>query len=641
MVRWTCGLLLFLALAGGFLYAQGNVATLNGTILDSTGALVPGATVVAKNIDTGVETRASTTSAGAYTIPYLPSGPYTLRVTAAGFRTSQQENVILRVGQVQTVNITLEVGAVTEQVNVTASAPALEAGTAEVGRYINTHEYQNWPIMVEDGQRQLQSFIFRSLPGTTGNEFEGSINGGQQYSHEILIEGMPVGRMDLSGGNNNEMSPSAETVSEFKLHTGAIGAQYNGGQTAVANFNIKSGTNDLHGSAFYYIQNEAFRGYSYAETSTADPVTGPEKAPKRLNNYGYAVGGPVYIPKIYNGRNKMFWYTNFERTTYSELLISGFNTTLPTTDFKQGDFSRLFDPAFTGNPASGTVVGQDALGRDVRFGQLYDPRSTRTGPDGNPIRDPFAGNIIPQSLWSNVSNNVVNTVGIGDPQLDKMVRNTGTIGTCCPTFKLYTIGIKGDYYVNQSNRISGYYNHEYRNRVNLDQGSPYLPVPGLPTANAGNQFTPSRMVRLSLDTTITPTLLNRIAGGYNRFRNSYQSVYVNEDWATQIGVKNTAPDHLPQNVLWWKRVAGQPDQPDRKRPRRRVVQRELDRPGRRDQAPRRPHLPFRLRVSEVLPEQQGRERFRRLQFQPAADRSAWLFGPDRAFVRELPSRCRE
>ena len=276
MIRWIYGLLLFLALAGGLLFAQGNVATLNGTILDSTGALVPGATVVAKNIDTGIETRASTTSAGAYTIPYLPSGTYTLRVTAAGFRTSQQENVVLRVGQVQTVNITLEVGAVNEQVNVTATAPALEAGSAEVGRYINNHEYQNWPIMVDDGQRQLQSFIFRSLPGTTGNEFEGSINGGQQYSHEILVEGMPVGRMDLSGGNNNEMSPSAETVSEFKLQTGAIGAQYNGGQTAVANFSIKSGTNDLHGSAFYYIQNEALRGFNYSETST-----GTEKAPYR------------------------------------------------------------------------------------------------------------------------------------------------------------------------------------------------------------------------------------------------------------------------------------------------------------------------------------------------------------------------
>ena len=103
--------------------------------------------------------------------------------------------------------------------------------------------------MVDDGQRQIQQFIFQSLPGTTGGTFQGSINGGQNYSHEILIEGIPVGRSDLSGGNNNEFSPSAEAIGEFKLQTGAIGAQYNGGQTAVANFGIKSGTNDLHGSA--------------------------------------------------------------------------------------------------------------------------------------------------------------------------------------------------------------------------------------------------------------------------------------------------------------------------------------------------------------------------------------------------------
>lgn len=539
MVRSLIGFSLFLALGACTVFAQGNVATLNGTILDSSGAVVPGATIVAEHIETKVETRASSTSAGAYTIPYLPSGTYNLRVTAAGFRTTVQENVILRVGQVQTVNVTMEVGAITEQVNVTATAPALETGTAEVGRYINTHEYANWPVMVDDGQRQIQSFIFRSLPGTTGGEFEGSINGGQQYSHEILIEGMPVGRMDLSGGNNNEMSPSAETISEFKLHTGAIGAQYNGGQTAVANFNVKSGTNALHGSAYYYNQNEALRGKNYSETSN-----GQEKSPFRLNNYGYAVSGPVYIPKIYNGRNKAFWMTNFERTTYSQFQIAGFNTTLPTQDFKSGDFSRLLDPAFTNNPKSGTVIGQDALGRNVVFGQLFDPKTTHVGPDGKPIRDPFPSNIIPTSQFSNVSKNIVDTVGIVSPDLDKMVRNTGEIGTCCPYFRLYTVAVKGDYYLNQSNHISGYYNHEYRIRNN-SAGGRYLPVPGLPTGVFQNQYTPSRMIRLSVDSTLSPTLLNRAAAGYNRFRNSNESVYVDQGWPEKLGLKNTAPTTFP------------------------------------------------------------------------------------------------
>ena len=133
----------------------------------------------------------------------------------------------------------------------------LDAGSAEIGRYISAEEYKTWPILIDDGQRQIQSFIFDSLPGTTGGTFQGSINGGQQYSHEILIEGIPVGRADLMGGNNNEFSPSTEAIGEFKLQTGAVSAEYNGGQTAVANFSIKSGTNALHGSAFYYLQNES------------------------------------------------------------------------------------------------------------------------------------------------------------------------------------------------------------------------------------------------------------------------------------------------------------------------------------------------------------------------------------------------
>ena len=228
--------------------AQGPVGTLQGTVTDPAGAVVPGATVVAKNQATGVEHNTTTTSSGAYTLPYVPAGTYDIRVTSPGFRTATAENVTLRVAQTQTADIKLEVGAVSEQVVVSGTAELVESGSAEIGHYITTEEYKSWPIVVGDGQRQIQQFIFDSLPGTTGDTFKGSINGGQEYSHEILIEGMPIGRADLSGGNNNEFSPSAEAVGEFKLQTGAITAEYNGGQTAVANFTIRSGTNTPHGS---------------------------------------------------------------------------------------------------------------------------------------------------------------------------------------------------------------------------------------------------------------------------------------------------------------------------------------------------------------------------------------------------------
>src|SRR5947208_13835601 len=161
-------------------WGQGPVGTLNGTILDPAGAVVPGASVVAVNNATGEEHKTTSTSAGAYTLPYVPAGTYKLRISAPGFRTSEADNVILRVAQTLTVNMTLEVGAVSEQVTVSDKPPPLQSGTAEIGRYINTEEYKTWPIFVDDGQRQIQEFIFSSLPGTTGNTFEGSINGGQE-----------------------------------------------------------------------------------------------------------------------------------------------------------------------------------------------------------------------------------------------------------------------------------------------------------------------------------------------------------------------------------------------------------------------------------------------------------------------------
>jgi carboxypeptidase family protein len=520
-------------------WAQGPVGTLNGTILDQSGAVVPGATVIAVNNATAVESKTTSTSAGAYTLPYLPSGTYTIRVSAPGFRTSTAENVILRVAQDLTVNIKLEVGQVSQEVTVSDTPPLLDTGSAEIGRYISVEEYKSWPILLDDGQRQIQEFIFNSLPGTSGNTFKGSINGGQEYSHEILIEGIPVGRSDLSGGNNNEFSPSAEAISEFKLQTGAISAQYNGGQTAVANFTIKSGTNNLHGSAFYYNQNEALNA-----NDLYDKTVGNKRPKFREHNYGYSVGGPVYIPKVYNGRNKTFFFTNLEHTKYNDLSYSGF-TTLATKDFKSGDFSRLLDPNFTGNSSSGTQIGTDALGRPIIFGQIYDPRTTRTV-GGQAVRDPFPGNIIPQSAWDPVAKNVIQNVGLVDPLYNTMLRNTPKVSDCCPFFDLHIVGVKVDHNISEKHRLSAYYNRSYRDRNN-NGGSRYLPIPGPPTSSWQEQITPGHMGRLALTSTLTPSLENRVAAGYNRFRNENGAPpgTVNKDWASKIGLQDLPGTMFP------------------------------------------------------------------------------------------------
>jgi hypothetical protein len=534
LARYALLVLAFAAL----LSAQGPVGTLSGTVTDPAGAVVAGATVTAVNAATGVETKTTTTNTGTYTLPYLPAGTYTIRVTSPGFRTATAENAILRVAQTQNVDIKLEVGGVSEQVVVRDTPELLESGSAEVGRYITAEEYKSWPIVVGDGQRQIQQFIFDSLPGTTGNTFQGSINGGQQYSHEILIEGMPIGRSDLSGGNNSEFSPSAEAIGEFKLQTGAIGAQYNGGQTAVANFTIRSGTNDPHGSAFYYGQNEAFNAANL-NTTTA----GTAKAKYREHNYGYSIGGPVYIPKIYDGRNKTFFFHNLERDDRNQQQFTGLGT-VPTAEFKRGDFSKLLDPAYTGNPASGTQVGTDALGRPIIFGQIYDPATTRRAGDAI-VRDPFQGNIIPEARWDPVARNITQQVGIVDPTLPTLLRNIPTINGQ-PLFELQTWGVKVDHQASANHQLSGYYNRSYRSRYN-NGGGRFLPLPGPASSSWQQQITPGHLARLSLASTVSPTIINRAAAGFNRFlnKNGAYPTTVNAGLAEQIGLRNLPGTMFP------------------------------------------------------------------------------------------------
>ena len=200
----------------------------------------------------------------------------------------------------------------------------IETSTAEIGHYVSTKEFQTWPVAVGDGQRQIQQFIFSSLPGTTGGTFEGSINGGRNYSHEILIEGIPLGR-NLQGGSNNEMSPPTEAVSEFKLQTGTLGAEFGGGQTAVANFVVKSGTNQLprvRGGLpdGCRLGRQALRGQG---ARPGDPGAGPAELGRRRWE------GRSRCRNCTSGKDRSFFFATFEQTHAEEQTSTAFRS-LPT-----------------------------------------------------------------------------------------------------------------------------------------------------------------------------------------------------------------------------------------------------------------------------------------------------------------------
>ncbi len=290
----------------------------------------------------------------------------------------------------------------------TSSTPAYSVTAADLSRLrpIDSND---------DGQRQIQSFIFNSLPGTNGDSYQGTINGGPQFSHEILIEGMSIGRADIAG-DTAEYTPSVDAISEFTLQTGALSAQYGGGLTAVANFNIKSGTNQFHGTAYDYVVNNVLNANSFDNNAF-----GVGSSPFKQNSFGADFGGPVLIPKVYNGKNKTFFFFSYEGARKRNYTPAALRT-LPTEAFKNGDFSALLDPSFTGNPSSGTTI-TDAAGNPAVFGAIYDPHSTTELPDGSYSRTPFPGNIIPQSDFSKVSANILKLAPIPNPLLATMLRN--------------------------------------------------------------------------------------------------------------------------------------------------------------------------------------------------------------------------
>jgi len=409
-------------LIGSVCFGQVSTGSIAGTITDPGGAAIPNAKVTAKNVATGVVTETVTSAAGLYVFGSVPVGHYEVDVQQTGFKRLVRTGLEIRVAQRTVLDLTLEVGDVQQSVEVTAEAPLLEAQDATRGQNLS-NKFMNTLPLFTGGIRNPEAFI-RYMPGVSSGTPETSISGSGGRAKEILLDGGSATIPESGGVSFN--FPATEQFGEFKLLTGTYSSEYGRFGGGVEVFITKSGTNDLHGGAFWNLRRDIFNAAGY--NVNRNPANAPGFRPKeRFNEAGGVIGGPAWLPKIYDGRNKTFWYFTYAKDLRPASL--GFPVlTVPTAAMKDGNFA-------------GSQL-------------IYDPATTA----GN-TRTPFGGNLIPRSRFSRVATNVLPL--IPNPTNPGLANNYAYVNTS--VVDDYHWSLKFDHAFTTNNRASFYMSRQDQN----------------------------------------------------------------------------------------------------------------------------------------------------------------------------------
>ncbi len=523
LCRLSLLFLLCLSASRPALFGQVTGGTLTGTVTDPGGSVVPEAAVVVTNLGTNTEYRTKTTSAGLYVLPNLPAGTYTLSVEITGFQKHVRTPIEVSQGRTIGVDVTLQVGRVTQLIEVKAEAPLLETATSEVGHQVSSRFVQELPLVAGGDVRDPERFMF-ILPGVSGDSWNAHVNGGQAFTKEITVDGVS-NNLSTVQGSFFENSPPYEALAEFKLDTSNYSAEYGSAQAGITQYQLKSGTNNFHGSVFSSIRNEILNANDILSNmglsgEPPDAQGNAFKPPDKSWGIAASAGGPLYIPHVYDGRNKTFIFSSFEGAT-SRRGIFGARNTFPVQDFLGGDFSSLL----------GASVGTDCLGRTVRSGQIYDPNTTRLCPDGRTfVRDPFLDNQVP--IRSSIANNLLPFFpSIPGPQTTGNFR--GTNGDLQVRKDIQYWLIKVDQTISERHKLSASFNLTRRPREDTNGGGL---APPDPLTNWDKQKVTTKNGRLAYDFTLRPNLLNHFTFGYSRFNNPHFYINFHQD-ISQFGFK--------------------------------------------------------------------------------------------------------
>jgi hypothetical protein len=502
-----CGLLIVASIA---VWGQTTNGSVQGSVVDPSGAAVSGATVTARNMDTGLTNVTRTTDAGVYALPNLPPGRYSVTVEANGMKKYTQEGITVATSSTVALDLKLQLGPASETINVTADAAQLQTESSEVGATVQNSLVDNLPLEVSGTIRNPAQFI-TLVPGFVGNvgndpgsnstdDFK--LNGGQMGGTDILVDGVSISLVSPNTQWNKGVS--TEGVQEFKVLQSTFTAEYGESGDGIVNLAMKSGTNEFHASAYDFFRNRALDAKAWTldaqnAYNSRHGLALDRQPPDTQNDFGFTVGGPVYLPHLYNGKNKTFFFFDYEGFRF-HTGSSSTESWVPES-FRKGDFSALLP---------GT--------------QLYDPTTHNPIPGNILTNDP---NYTPSAVMTKVFSLLPATSG----SLTNNVFDTSTSRTTANLWDL-----KVDEIISDKQRFSFGFDYDNTKTGGASNLAPFL----------GSQ-TPqdTRYARFSHNYVFSPTVVNQFLIGFSRRFRTEASNGIGQNWPQQLGLTGVANTTFP------------------------------------------------------------------------------------------------
>jgi hypothetical protein len=530
MVSRISVLAAWIAIASSLAFAQSSTASLRGVVTDPTQAVIPNAMVVATDVSRNLKYTATTDEGGRYVITQLQPSTYQLRIEAAGFESTVIPDFVLQVAQQGTINAELRVGTPTTSVEVTGSAPLLNMTNAEMGQVVENAYVRSIPLI----DRYFVRLAFLT-PGVVGTNSDPGLsntshparfvsNGVRAGTADYFIDGALVSSLDQrEGGTFLEMKPTVETIQEFKIQTNMFSAEFGKSGGTVVNVVSKSGTNEFHGSIAEYHRRDEFNAQSFfSKRSGAGSL--PDFT---WNKFGGGVGGPVLLPKLYNGKNRTFFHfgVDYQRNFSATSTLS----TVPTALERTGNFSET----------------RDAQGR---LFVIYNPFDTYTAPNGQVLRRPFANNTIPASMQNAIARRVLEYYPQPTSEGRPFTHAQNYFKEGSSGADQYQVIARIDHNISDKQRIYGRYARE-RSRPG---SSPFRPFGDTPADPTNPQFiSHARTYALDYTRTMSPTTI--LNARYSVARQPVQNLTFADDFdPTSLGL---LPILLTAGVMRFPRFA--------------------------------------------------------------------------------------